>query len=153
MTFTSRISKGLNLIAFPYQRAQKYRKNSAFFHSKALGKIWTCHRNWSGSTKGHNLCNFRKTRSLDATYQVSKQSAQWFWRRKFYGFSPYMGMAAILAMQPGRNIYNSFSPLPGGWGWNLNEIDLVVSEEKCFENVDRQLTSDLWPRSSHDLDL
>ena len=29
----------------------------------------------------------------------------------------------------------------------------VVSEMKPFENVDRQLTCDLWPRSSNDLDL
>ena len=33
----------------------------------------------------------------------------------------------------------------------LTGIGLVVSEEKPFENVDRQLTSDLWPRSPNDL--
>ena len=36
---------------------------------------------------------------------------------------------------------------------NLIEISLVVSEEKSFENVDRQITSDLGPRSPNDLDL
>ena len=36
---------------------------------------------------------------------------------------------------------------------NLNEIGLVVFEKRSFENVDRQLTSDLWPRSPNDFDL
>ena len=29
----------------------------------------------------------------------------------------------------------------------------ITSEKKSFENVDRQLTCDLWPRSTNDLDL
>ena len=28
-----------------------------------------------------------------------------------------------------------------------------ISEKKPFENVERQLTCDLWPRSPNDLDL
>ena len=36
---------------------------------------------------------------------------------------------------------------------NLNEIGPVVSEEKLLENVDRQLTCDLRPRSPKDLDI
>ena len=39
MTLTSKISKGLNLIALPYKTAQKHQKNALFrlFHAKALG--------------------------------------------------------------------------------------------------------------------
>ena len=33
------------------------------------------------------------------------------------------------------------------------EIGPVFSEEKSFKNVDRQITSDLWPRSPNDLDF
>lgn len=29
---------------------------------------------------------------------------------------------------------------------NVNEVSPVVLEEKAFEKVDRQLTSDLWAR-------
>ena len=46
MTLTARILKGLNLLAFPYQRTKLFQKkkkkkkkitSSAFFHSKVLG--------------------------------------------------------------------------------------------------------------------
>ena len=36
------------------------------------------------STKGHHLKKFSSTQSTDTTYQVSSQSAQWFWRRKYF---------------------------------------------------------------------
>ena len=59
-----------------------------------------------------------------------------------------MSMAVILVMGP-----VLFSILLGGCIWNLNEIGPVLSEEKPFENVNRQLICDLWPMSPNDLDL
>ena len=50
MTLTSRISKGLILIAFPYQRTQKYQKNFPF---KSLGEqIWPCHKKQEHRKRG-----------------------------------------------------------------------------------------------------
>ena len=47
-----------------------------------------------------------------------------------------MGMAAILVMWPWPVEQTSIPPSYGGAIWNLTSIDLVVSEEKMFENVD-----------------
>ena len=47
-----------------------------------------------------------------------------------------MGMAAIMVLWPGRNMYTFFPPLPGGCVLNLNKIGPVVSEKKSFENID-----------------
>ena len=60
----------------------------------------------------------------------------------FLRFLPYMGMAAILVMWPGRNIQTFFTPLSRGCIWNLIEIGPIVSEEKSFENVDGRRTDD-----------
>ena len=60
----------------------------------------------------------------------------------FLRFLLYMGVATILVMWPGRNIYTFFPPLSRGCIWNLIEISLVVSEEKSFENVDGRRTDD-----------
>ena len=35
----------------------------------------------------------------------------------------------------------------------FKEIGPVVSEQKPFENMDRHLTCDLWPKSPNNLDL
>ena len=49
-----------------------------------------------------------------------------------------MGMAAILVMLP-RPFEQTFVPLSYGVSiWDLSSIGQVVSEEKMFENVDRQ---------------
>ena len=49
------------------------------------------------------------TRAPDAAYQVSRSSAFWFRRRKFFKVLPYMGMAAI--------VWTNFrSPIP----WRLH---------------------------------
>ena len=50
-----------------------------------------------------------------------------------YGLCSHLGHVTCT------NIYTFFSPLPGGCTSNLNETGPVVSEEKSFENVDRQL--------------
>ena len=54
----------------------------------------------------------------------------------FLRFLPYMGMAAILLMWPGRFEQLFVPPTPGGYIWNLVTIGPVVSEEKLFEIVD-----------------
>ena len=58
--------------------------------------------NWARSTQGHDLYKLCWARVHDATYQVLLKSVQQF---KRIGFSPYMGMAAILA------IYTNFDSL------------------------------------------
>ena len=40
--------------------------------------------NGSRSTHGHNLNNLGSTRIENATYQVSRSSVKWFWRRRFF---------------------------------------------------------------------
>ena len=53
-----------------------------------------------------------------------------------------MGMAAMLVMWP-RPFEQVFFPKgPGGYIWNLVAIGPVVSEEKSFEIVDGQRTTD-----------
>ena len=64
-----------------------------------------------------------------------------------------MGMAAILVVCYRRNISTFFPSLLEGSILNVNEIGPVVSEEKPFENVDKQLICDLWPRSQNNLEL
>ena len=60
----------------------------------------------------------------------------------FLRFLPYMGMAAILVMWPGRFEQLFVPPTPGGYIWNLVTIGPVVSEEKSFEIVDGRRTTD-----------
>ena len=61
----------------------------------------------------------------------------------FLRFLPYMGMAAILVMWPGRFEQLFVPPAPGGYIWNLVTIGPVVLEEKSFEIVDgRRTTTD-----------
>ena len=62
-------------------------------------------------------------------------------------------MAPILVMWPGPNIQAFFPPLLKGCMWNLNEIGLLFLKEQPFENVKRQLTCELWPKSANDLNL
>ena len=53
-----------------------------------------------------------------------------------------MGMEAILVMWPWLS-EQTFFPLPyGGSIWNLASTGPVVSEEKIFENVDGQWTTE-----------
>ena len=54
----------------------------------------------------------------------------------FLRFLPYMGMATILVVWPGRFEQLFVPPTPGGYIWNLVTIGLVVSEEKSFEIID-----------------
>ena len=42
------------------------------------------HKMDHGSTQGHNLNNLGSTRIDNATYQVSRSSVNWFWRRRFF---------------------------------------------------------------------
>ena len=56
----------------------------------------------------------------------------------FWGFLPYMGMAAILVMWPGPFEQTLIPPSQRGSIWNLASISPVVSAEKMFENVDNK---------------
>ena len=92
--------------------------------------------NGSRSIQGHNLNNLGSTRIDNATNQISRSSVNWFWRRRFLRFLPYMGMAAILVMWPRPFEQIFIPPTPGGYIWNLVTIGPVVSEEKSFEIED-----------------
>ena len=48
------------------------------------GANFTLLYKWSRSTQGHNLNKLGSTRVLDAAYQVSRSSAFWFQRRRFF---------------------------------------------------------------------
>ena len=75
------------------------------------------------------------TVQYNATYQVSRLSVYWFWRRIFFKFLSYMDMAATVVMWP-RPFEQLFIPKgPGGCIWNLVTIDPVVSDKKSFEIV------------------
>ena len=89
----------------------------------------------------------------NATYQVSRSLALWFWR-KFLRFLPYMGMAAIFVMWT--KYFDKFwltyhkDEIWVQLGqrfvaiWNLSLICPVVSEE-MFENVDGRTTDGHTP--------
>ena len=73
---------------------------------------------WPNLILGHNLNNPGSIAIYDAAYQVSRSWANWFWRRRFLRFLPYMSMVAKTILI------------------NLVTIGPVVSEEKSFEIVD-----------------
>ena len=50
------------------------------------------------ATSGHHLNKLGRPHIPNATYQVPRSPAFWFWRRGFKGFLPYMGMEVILVM-------------------------------------------------------
>ena len=87
-------------------------------------------------SQGHHLNKWWWAWVPNATYQVSRQSAWWFWRRRFFEeFFPYMGMVAILAMWL-RSRNQTFASSHMKFGF----ISPVVSDEMMFENFDRQQT-------------
>ena len=62
-------------------------KVSPFSIQNPKGSNLTLMKNGSWSNKSHHLNKLDSTQSSDATYQVSKQSTRWFWRRRFlWGF-------------------------------------------------------------------
>ena len=91
------------------------------------------------------------TRVPNAAYQLSRSSAVWFQKRR-----PFKGFYHIWIWPPHWSCdldhlnKLSFPPFHGGSIWNLASINLAVSKEKKFENVN---LSDLGPRSMNDLDL
>ena len=80
--------------------------------------------------------NLGSTHIHNATYQVSKSSVIWFWRRRFfkvftiYGHGGHIGHVT----KPFEQLF--IPPIPGGYIRNLVTIGPVVSEEKSFEIVD-----------------
>ena len=49
-------------------------------------------------TQGHCLNNLGSTKVPNTTYQVSRPSVDWFWKRGFLRFLPYMSAVVILVM-------------------------------------------------------
>ena len=78
---------------------------------------------------------------------------QWLWSRTFFKVFTIYRHVVHLGHVTWTKYKLSFPPLSTDCIWNLIEISLLVSEEESFENVDRQITSDLWPRSPNNLDL
>ena len=72
------------------------------------------------------------------------------WEENVLMFLPYTGMAASLVMRLEPNILRSL-PFCPKTAYLIAYP--VASEEKPFENVDRQLTCDVWTKSPNDLDL
>ena len=56
-----------------------------FPYKSIRDQIWPCpKRNRSRSIQGHHLNKLGSTRAPNAAYQVSRSSAFWFWRRRFF---------------------------------------------------------------------
>ena len=91
-----------HLLLVSNHRRQQFLKNPLFYLfpiQKHKEPNFTLPQNRSRSTQDHHLNKLDSTRAPDAAYQVSRSSAFWFWRRRFFlRFLPYMGMAAILVM-------------------------------------------------------
>lgn len=75
-------SKPLKSTAFPNHRAQQ-QQNQHFSRIDLV--IKRC-------TQGHNLNNLDSTRIPDATYQVSRPTLIWFWRKRFLKVLSHIGM-------------------------------------------------------------
>ena len=101
------------------------------FPYKSLSDLtWPCHKNWSGSTKGHSLKKFGRARVPNNAYQVSRSLAIRFIKRRFFKVFTYLGMAATLIMWL-RSYEETFIPLSNkGSTCNLVSISPAVLEEK-----------------------
>ena len=79
------ISDGLDFISILKSTlASEKWKNSDFPNQLPMEPKLTLPQNRSRSTKGHDLYKLCSTTDPNATCQVSRQLAQWFWRRRFY---------------------------------------------------------------------
>ena len=124
----------------------------AFSPYKSYRKqIWPCCKKKSRSTQGHSLNNHSSTYVPDATYQVSRPSVYWFWRRRFFKFFTIYRRGGYVGHVT-RTIWTTLrSPISRGSTWNLVTIGPVVSEKNSFENVDgwttvgRQTTEPVYP--------
>ena len=128
LTFIIHIGSYDHLVNCIYQFWQKHRGPN-------LTLLW----NRSRSTQGHHLNKLGSTRAPNVAYQVSRSSAFWFWRRRFFKVFTIYGHGGHLGHVTWTVWFSS--PLSyGGSIWNLTLIGTVVSEEKMFENVDIHTT-------------
>ena len=115
-----------------------------FSNQKPKGPNLTVPLNKSRSTQGHHLYKFQRTISQAATYQVSRQSAQWFWKKSFKVLPYiYVVMVAILVVLSGQKNINFLFPHAWWLHMKFNSNWSSSFRRKPFENVDRQLTYDL----------
>ena len=73
-------------------------------------------------------------------HKVSRQLAQWFWRRRHFKVLTIAEHGACLGHVTWTKNLNFLSLFAERLHMNLIQIGPVVSEEKPFENIDRQLT-------------
>ena len=76
MTLTSRISKELNLIVFPYQTAKKLRKIQFFPFESLEEQISPCRKIGQGQPRVIIYINFEELGPQMLHTKVSRQSAQ-----------------------------------------------------------------------------
>ena len=91
---------------------------------------------------GHLLLvsNHGSTRAPDAAYHVSRSSAIWIRRRRFFKVFTIYGHGGHLGHVT-RQFEQTFVPRSHGDSlWNLASIGPVVSEEKIFKECGRQTT-------------
>ena len=111
----------------------------------------------SRSTQGHPLYNFCSARDTNATFHISRQSAECLWTERFLNVFTIYGHGSPL----GHVTWTKYMKCLSSFAWRLlmkfrNILETfcpAVSEERSFDDVDRQLTSDLWPRTPNDLEL
>ena len=115
MTLTSRISLGVNLQFLIKETTPTENTFSTFSIQKPDGTNLTLPLNRLRSTHGHHLYKLKITNSPDITYQVSRQLAQSFWRRRFKLFIIY-GHGGHLGHMTWTKYINFLSPI----AWRLH---------------------------------
>ena len=68
-------------VKFQVNRTSGFREEDVDGRTQGRGPIWP---------QGHNLNNFHRRPLDDATNQISRLYALWFWRRRFLKFSLYV---------------------------------------------------------------
>ena len=79
---------------------------------KHKGQNWTLLYSKSRSTQGHNLNKLGSTRAPNAPYQVSRSSAFWFRRRRFFKVFTIYGHGGHLGHVTCTSWTNFDSPIP-----------------------------------------
>ena len=125
----------LHFQTLEYNNSWKMKKFQLFPFKSLGNQNWPWCKTDQGQPRVMVYIKLCSTLDPNVTYHVSRQLAQWFWRR-FFKVLSILSMVAILVMWPGPFI-QTFVP-PSQWDsiWNLALIGLAVSEEKMFEIVD-----------------
>ena len=101
-------------LSSPYASLQYIR----YFEFPAMWLNLTLALNRSGSTQGHNLDNLGSTCIDNATYQVSRSSVNWFWRRRFFKVFTIYGHGGHLGHVT-RSVWTTFRS-PDPWRLHMN---------------------------------